>query len=85
MEKQFELLMQEGLEHTIKLSQEQMNQFYQFYQLLIKWNEVMNLTAITEMEQVVIKHFVDSLALVRVFNDLDEKCTSVIDVGTGAG
>lgn len=84
MEKQFEVWMKEGMQEIV-LSQKQMRQFYQYYELLIKWNEVMNLTAITEMEQVVIKHFIDSLALIKVFEDLDRKNISVIDVGTGAG
>ena len=86
MEKQFELWMKKGLEEDeIFLSEEQMNRFYQYYELLIRWNEVMNLTAITEMEQVVTKHFIDSLSLVKIIGNLADINISLIDVGTGAG
>ena len=54
-----------------------------YYELLVEKNKVMNLTAITEYEDVVIKHFVDSILLSQVF-EMD-KINSVIDVGTGAG
>lgn len=75
-----------GLEEVgISLSDQQMNQFYQYYELLIEWNKVMNLTAITELEEVVSKHFVDSMTLVKAVVDLGELDASVIDVGTGAG
>ena len=52
-------------ELSVTLSDRQMEQFYQYYQLLTEWNRVMNLTAITELEEVVTKHFVDSLTLVK--------------------
>lgn len=75
-----------GLEEVgISLSDQQMNQFYQYYELLIEWNKVMNLTAITELEEVVSKHFIDSMTLVKAVADLGERDASVIDVGTGAG
>lgn len=67
----------------IELSDYQIQQFIDYYDLLIEWNQVMNLTAITEYEEVIEKHFLDSLALIRV-HDLRKK-QSVIDVGTGAG
>lgn len=86
MEKQFELWMKKGLEEDeMFLSEEQMNRFYQYYELLIRWNEVMNLTAITEMEQVITKHFIDSLSLVKIIGNLADINISLIDVGTGAG
>ena len=72
----------------ISLSQEQMNQFYMYYEMLIEKNKVMNLTAITEESQVVTKHFVDSLSIVKAFASPDffkNDKLSVIDVGTGAG
>ena len=65
MEEKFEVWMRDGLCGEVLLSEKQLNQFYQYYELLIKWNEVMNLTAITELEQVVTKHFVDSLSLFK--------------------
>lgn len=67
----------------ITLSAEQMEQFLRYYELLIEWNGFMNLTGITEYEEVVQKHFVDSLTLVKVL-DL-QKAETLIDIGTGAG
>ena len=67
----------------ISLSDTQIQQFITYYELLVEWNGFMNLTAITEYEEVLKKHFVDSLSLVKVC-DL-KKEISLIDVGTGAG
>lgn len=67
----------------IELSNIQVDQFLKYYELLIEWNSFMNLTGITEYEEVVIKHFVDSLSLVKVM-DLKQEL-KVIDIGTGAG
>jgi len=67
----------------ISLTENQVQQFLTYYEMLVEWNEVMNLTAITEYDEVMKKHFVDSLALVKAY-DLSGD-TSVIDVGTGAG
>lgn len=72
----------------ITLGEEQYRQFIQYYELLMEWNAFMNLTAITDYEEVILKHFTDSLSLVRAFPEhrfLVEKPLSVIDVGTGAG
>lgn len=78
--------MSEGLnELGIILQEHQLKQFYQYYELLVEWNKVMNLTAITELEDVVSKHFMDSLSLIKAVKDLSEQEVSVIDVGTGAG
>lgn len=67
----------------IKISREQAQQYYRYYELLAEWNEFMNLTGITEFEEVVQKHFVDSLSIIKVKNMSDVDC--LIDVGTGAG
>ena len=67
----------------IALNEEQKRQFNQFYELLVEWNKVMNLTGITEYEEVNEKHFVDSLSIVKAI-DMDSVET-VIDIGTGAG
>lgn len=67
----------------IKLTKEQLNQLEKFYELLITWNEKMNLTRITEKEDVYLKHFYDSLTLVKVI-DLNQNLT-LCDVGSGAG
>ena len=67
----------------IKQDQNQLERFHKFYQLLIEWNKVMNLTGITEYEDVVEKHFVDSLSIIKAI-DLS-RIHTVIDLGTGAG
>ena len=67
----------------IDLSEIQKNQFQKYYELLVEWNNKMNLTAITEKEDVYLKHFYDSATLVKVidFNNVENLC----DIGTGAG
>ena len=80
--------MKEYLEKALKeinleLNEKQLSQFEQYYDLLISWNEKINLTAITDPEEVAKKHFADSLSLIKVLS-LNE-IESVIDVGTGAG
>ena len=70
-----------GKEININFSVEQLDKFYKYIQLLIEWNEKMNLTAITEPEEIILKHFIDSLAILKDINDN----TKVVDVGTGAG
>ncbi|MFA9378122.1 MAG: 16S rRNA (guanine(527)-N(7))-methyltransferase RsmG [Lachnotalea sp.] len=77
-------LFNKGLESLeIKLSEDQINQFISYYELLTEWNSVMNLTTITEFDDVIQKHFIDSLAIVKAV-DLNETI-KIIDVGTGAG
>lgn len=67
----------------ITLSFEQRKQFDHYYELLIEWNRVMNLTGITDYDEVNLKHFIDSLSIVKIMNmNLIKK---MIDVGTGAG
>lgn len=73
-----------GLESlNIFLTQEQYQQFIVYYEMLIEKNKIMNLTAITEYEEVVEKHFLDSLSLCKKI-DL-QKDIFVLDLGTGAG
>ena len=67
----------------IILTDTQKEQFDKFYELLVEWNKVMNLTGITDYEEVNEKHFVDSVSLVKAINI--EKVDTVIDIGTGAG
>lgn len=69
--------------YSLELSEQQINQFNSYYELLIEWNKVMNLTAITEPQEVAVKHIIDSIAAYD--EKLFVKGTSVIDVGTGAG
>ena len=68
---------------VIALSEEQILQFETYFDMLIEKNKVMNLTAITEFEEVIEKHFLDSLNLIRVIDLKAEK--RIIDLGTGAG
>ena len=70
-------------EFNITLSDIQVQQFMTYYELLVEWNGFMNLTAITEYKEVLKKHFIDSLSLVKVC-DLTKEM-SMIDIGTGAG
>ena len=72
-------------EFQIEISEEQTKQFLAYYELLTEWNSFMNLTAITEFNEVMKKHFVDSLSLIKAVPDINEKSYSLIDVGTGAG
>ena len=86
MEKQFAQWMEEECSQIgVTLSEKQMEQFFQYYEMLIQWNEVMNLTAITEMDQVVTKHFVDSMSLVKAVLELGSKEIWIMDLGTGGG
>ena len=73
-----------GLEKlNIKLSEDQVGQFLTFYEMLIEKNKVMNLTTITEFQDVVQKHFIDSLSICLKV-DLNQNI-QILDLGTGAG
>lgn len=65
----------------ITLNEQQYAQFHRYYEILVEWNEFMNLTGITEYDEVNEKHYVDSLAVVKAAK-LEGK---IIDIGTGAG
>ena len=67
----------------IQLTEEQLHQLDKYYQLLVEWNKVMNLTGITEEKEVYLKHFYDSLTIAKVIDLTKEK--SLCDVGSGAG
>ena len=67
----------------INLTNEQILKLDQFYRILLEWNEKINLTTITDENEVYLKHFYDSLTLIKVVN-FNEKMT-LCDVGTGAG
>ena len=72
----------------IKLNDDQINKFITYYEMLIEKNKVVNLTAITDFKEVVVKHFVDSVLAYKVKNfnsKLSFKSLKIIDVGTGAG
>lgn len=77
------ILKQELINNSLFLTDIQIEQFLMYYELLIEKNKVINLTAITDYKQVVYKHFIDSLSLIRAIDlkyDYD-----IIDLGTGAG
>lgn len=60
---------------------EQLEQFFEYMKLLIEWNEKINLTAITEPDEIILKHFIDSITILKeIKND-----ARIVDVGTGAG
>ena len=77
------LLMDSLSKMDFNIDEEKINQLNKYYEMLVEKNKVMNLTAITEYDEVVIKHFVDSLAISKVFNMIPIK--NIIDIGTGAG
>ncbi|MBQ8116641.1 MAG: 16S rRNA (guanine(527)-N(7))-methyltransferase RsmG [Lachnospiraceae bacterium] len=68
----------------VRLETKQIEQFLTYYEMLAEWNQKMNLTAITEYDEVMKKHFIDSISLVKAI-DLRQKGLCMIDVGTGAG
>ena len=74
---------------NLSLSEEQIQKFIVTYEMLVDTNKVMNLTAITEYDEVITKHFIDSLSVVRLKNIrnlfFSGKALKVIDMGTGAG
>ena len=76
-----EKLKARALKEEISLSPKQLDQFELFYNMLIETNKSMNLTAITDEDEVIEKHFIDSLTILKYF----ENNKKVIDVGTGAG
>lgn len=72
---------------NIQLTDKQVEQFKVYYEMLVETNKVMNLTAITELDEVITKHFIDSLALASVYPDIceEDKEITILDLGTGAG
>ena len=68
---------------NVTLTQNQLDQLNKYYELLVEYNKVMNLTGITEKEEVYLKHFYDSLTIIKIIdlNNIDSLC----DIGTGAG
>lgn len=86
-----ERLLRESSELGIELTELQQRQLYCYYERLVEKNRLMNLTAITEEGEVVTKHFIDSMAIVKAnasretFSEKSLAGKSLIDVGTGAG
>lgn len=78
-----ELLKSGAASIGVSLNDHQVFQFIKYYEILVEWNSFMNLTGITKYEEVVQKHFVDSLALCKAIHV--ENVNTLIDIGTGAG
>lgn len=76
-----EEIKERAVQFGVDLSEKQQEAFYQYMQLLIEWNQKMNLTAITEPEEILTKHFIDSISIIPYIQE--EK--NVLDIGTGAG
>lgn len=75
-------LLQQGCDQLgLKISEEQQEQLFLYLELLLKWNKVYSLTAITDPEQMVIAHLLDGLSVVKFFDN----AASILDVGSGMG
>lgn len=87
MEKEIEKLKKLCLENDIPISDEQLELFDKYLKFYIKWNKVYNLSSIRKKEEVVIKHFFDSLTLVKVFQikNINVNNKEIADLGTGGG
>lgn len=83
MEYRFDKFVEELKSIQVELSEKQLEQFRIYYEMLVEKNKVMNLTGITEWDEVLEKHFLDSISLIRAI-DLNQELT-VMDMGTGAG
>lgn len=78
----FEKSVKEKVEKLgIELNDYQVKQFYNYMKLLIEWNKKINLTAIIDPEDIILKHFIDSLTIAKYINEKDK----IADIGTGAG
>ena len=84
MRNKYQQMIKDFSNFNIELSDHQLEQFNKYYELLIEWNQVMNLTAITDFDDVCKLHFVDSISAYRYF-DFKSRDFSLIDIGTGAG
>lgn len=78
-----QLLQQASNELGINLSENQIEQFFLYKNLMLEWNEKINLTTITDEKEIILKHFIDCLSIGSVYDVKPN--TKVIDVGTGAG
>ena len=83
MEYKFDTFIEEAKKINITFTEKQLEQFRIYYEMLVEKNKVMNLTGITEWDEVLEKHFLDSISLIRSI-DLSQNI-SVLDMGTGAG
>lgn len=95
-DEEMERLKKYGEQIGIEISDEQIEMFQTYYEMLVEKNKVMNLTAITELDEVIVKHFVDSISLVVAYPEImgfgnpdyetaDSDRMKILDLGTGAG
>lgn len=77
----FEKMQEKSKDLGVRFSVKQTEQFFEYMNLLIEWNEKMNLTAITEPDEIILKHFIDSITILKELED----GSKLVDVGTGAG
>lgn len=77
----FERMQEKSSFLGVRFCVKQLEQFFEYMELLIEWNEKMNLTAIIEPEEIILKHFIDSITILK---DIEDNFR-VVDVGTGAG
>ncbi|NLD50879.1 MAG: 16S rRNA (guanine(527)-N(7))-methyltransferase RsmG [Clostridiaceae bacterium] len=76
------LLMEGATYYDIDLNNGQLDKFFKYKKILKEWNEKINLTAIEEDKEIILKHFIDSMSIAKYYKNSDSK---IIDVGTGAG
>ena len=76
-----EIMISYGSKIEINFTEEQINKFYKYMNLLLEWNEKINLTAITKQDEIILKHFVDCLTIQKYI----VKNKKIVDIGTGAG
>ncbi|WP_155964070.1 16S rRNA (guanine(527)-N(7))-methyltransferase RsmG [Streptococcus ruminantium] len=76
----YKILAEQGLQ----LTEQQKNQFHRYFQILVEWNDKINLTAITEEHEVYLKHFYDSIAPI-LQDHIPNKPLRLLDIGAGAG
>lgn len=79
----FDLMKEAAIEANLELSEEKYEQFIKYMRLLQEWNEKINLTAITEDEEIIKKHFIDCIKAFK--SEQIRNASTIIDVGTGAG
>ena len=77
----FKKMKEKGNKINVNFTVEQLEKFYRYMELLIEWNEKINLTAIVEPEEIIVKHFMDSLTILKYIQDAEK----IVDIGTGAG
>jgi 16S rRNA (guanine527-N7)-methyltransferase len=78
-----EVLIKAAAEYSLSLTEEQLTRFSQYFEILIEWNQKINLTAITDPNEVAVKHMIDSLSCYDKV--IFKNGAKIIDVGTGAG